>query len=256
MPESVWLNMFSLSGAAAKRAAQHQECPLCFQGLTTKPVVQLCKQDGSRSCLHQIHNDCVHDLRRPYACPLCSVAFNHFEDVPSLATNPRAWFDLMDSDRDGSITYEEVIEGLKSQFRLDWVRIEADVDRLWGQWDKNGNGTIDYSEFADPTTGVVRYLQVHYPNNPRPPPPDIKVNKRAWFEYYDEDRTGTLSKDEVARALIQTFRLYNIDRSAVINTLDMIWPIFDEDGSNQIDMREFVSTDNLADTIIAQLYVA
>lgn len=247
--------MFAFASAAAKKAQQNQECCVCFEELTSKPVVHFCKADGTRACLHSVHKDCCSDLR-PLACKICNASFHQFSDVPQLENDPRAWFDHMDGDQDGSVTYDEIVEGLKSQVRLDWFRIEADVDRLWRQWDKNNNGTIDFAEFSDPNTGVVKYLHVYYPSRPRPPPPSIKTDKVGWFQYYDEDGTGNLSKDEVIRALIQTFRLYHIDRNAVMNTVDMIWPIFDSDGSNQIDMREFVSTDNLADTIIAQLYVA
>ncbi len=47
--------------------------------------------------------------------------------------------------------------------------------------------------------------------------------------------------------------MMNIDRHAVVGTLDVIWPIFDEDESGSIEENEFCSRDNLADTIIAQL---
>lgn len=100
---------------------------------------------------------------------------------------------------------------------------------------------------------MLPYLQSKYPHNPRPPPPDISKDKLGWFTYWDEDRSGQLDKSEVARALIKTLRLLNIDRSALTATIDDIWPIFDTDGSGQISMQEFCATDGLADTICAQV---
>jgi hypothetical protein len=36
--------------------------------------------------------------------------------------------------------------------------------------------------------------------------PDIKYNKMAWFDYFDEDSSGELSQAEVVRGLIKSFR--------------------------------------------------
>lgn len=250
------MNFVAKINGAAKRAEEHQECAICFEDLSRGQLASLCKANGSRACSHTFHSECLIDLSKPWCCPLCRTSFDKMVDVPPLAVDPKKWFDYLDTDQDGALGYDEIIEGLKSQVKLDWIRIEADVDSLWSQWDRDKNGSINFAEFAHPETGVMKYLMTHYPNNPRPPPPDIRRDKMGWFSYWDEDRSGLLDKDEVARALIKTFRLYNIDRSAVVGTLDVIWPIFDSDNSGTIDLTEFVATDGLADTISAQLYVS
>ena len=67
---------------------------------------------------------------------------------------------------------------------------------------------------------------------------------------------GTLDKEEVVRALIKTFNLStNVDeRTKMRGTIDAIWPLFDDDGSGEIDRPEFLRAgEGLADTIIATM---
>ena len=78
-------------------------------------------------------------------------------------------------------------------------------------------------------------------------------DKAAWFDFWDEDRSGELDKEEVVRALLKTFGLTS-DQSQVASmrsTVHAIWPIFDADGSGSIDRAEFVQPDGLADTVLA-----
>jgi Ca2+-binding EF-hand superfamily protein len=245
------MNFFQTINSAAQRALQHQECTVCLESLPSQPVANLIDSSGNKICNHTIHVSCAHEI---HACPCCGKNFSSIQSVPQLSKdNARVWFDYLDADHSGALSYEEILDGLKAQCYLDWNRIEIDADKLWSQWDKDRNMQISFDEFVNPSNGVMVYLEQHYPPAPRSPPPDIRQNKQAWFEYWDEDHSNTLDKDEVARALIKTFRLLHIDRSAVLAVLDMIWPIFDSDNSGKIDKREFVSTDNLGDTIIAQL---
>ena len=37
--------------------------------------------------------------------------------------------------------------------------------------------------------------------------PSIEADKGAWYDYWDEDRSGTLEKEEVVRALLKTLKL-------------------------------------------------
>ena len=72
---------------------------------------------------------------------------------------------------------------------------------------------------------------------------------------WDEDNSGCLEQDEVVRALMKTLRI-TADPGRVQemrSTVAAIWPIFDPDGSNSIDRREFLMADGLADTILATM---
>ncbi len=248
------MNFTQFASSAATRAQSHQECTECFEPLCSKPVVCLCNNAGKRSCSHIFHQECVDVSAVPLTCHLCMTLFQKVVVMPNPTENPEAWFRFVDYDGNGSLSYDEIMDGLKSQLKLDWRKIEMDIDGLWTKWDGDRSNSVSMAEFLDPVNGVIAYLKTHYaPTAPTRPMPDIRKDKRGWFEYWDEDRTGSLDKSEVCRALIKTFRQLNIDRHAVSGTLDVIWPIFDEDNSGHIELGEFCSRDNLADTIIAQL---
>ena len=76
------------------------------------------------------------------------------------------------------------------------------------------------------------------------------------YDYWDEDRSGSLEQEEVVRALLKTLQL-TTDQERVAemrSTVAAIWPIFDADGSGSIDRAEFLAPgDGLADTIVAQM---
>ena len=88
-----------------------------------------------------------------------------------------------------------------------------------------------------------------------PPIPDIRQDKRAWFDYFDYDKNGSLAQDEIVRALIKTFKLSD-DRERLDHmsgVVAAVWQIFDTDSSGEIDRQEFTNADGLADAIIASM---
>merc|ERR1712098_284946 len=111
----------------------------------------------------------------------------------------------------------------------------------------DGDGTIDQSELI----AMARYIRARLPRSDDAPIPDVSNDKDGWFEYFDEDHSGTLEKGEVIRALIKTFRLSS-DLSKVEEMRQVVaavWPMFDPDGSESIDRAEFLDRDGLADTV-------
>jgi len=83
--------------------------------------------------------------------------------------------------------------------------------------------------------------------------PDIR-DKRAWYDFWDKDGSGSLEKEEVVRALVKTLKLtHDPARVQVMrSTIECTWGIFDPDGSGSIDRNEFLLPgDGLADMILA-----
>jgi len=239
-------------GGATQRALNNDECVICFDPLSSYPTVNLRDQNGKQSCRHHFHKKCIEAIRPPLNCPCCRTPFASTSVEPSLSVDPQVWFRFLDSDNSGSLSYDEIIDGLKPQLVLDWRRIEMEMDNNWRKWDKDGNGSITFEEFADPQNGLLAFLRTYYPATPRPPPPNLIDNKSAWFDYWDEDHSGALEKAEVVRALTKTFNLYHIPTKNLRDNLDNIWCIFDERDTGSIDRQTFLATDNLADTIVAQ----
>jgi Ca2+-binding EF-hand superfamily protein len=165
----------------------------------------------------------------------------------------------VDIDGDGVLNQKEVLEIIQAQFPIDYKQAEKLVPKLWAQWDQDGNGTIDFEELVDPEHGLVAYMRRHLRKRDVAGSalgmiPDILKNRREWFFYFDDDRSGTLERAEVERAFVITFSLGDPGKAATMReAVGAVWPIFDFDGSNSIEMDEFLQADGLADAICAAL---
>ncbi|XP_054819052.1 calcium-dependent protein kinase 33 [Prosopis cineraria] len=96
----------------------------------------------------------------------------------------KAMFTNMDTDKSGTITYEELKEGLQ---RLGSKLTEAEVKQLMEAADVDGNGTIDYIEFITATMHRHRLER------------DEHLYKA--FQYFDKDNSGHITRDELETAM-------------------------------------------------------
>ena len=243
---------------------EHQECVICFDKLANGAVCALFGSDGKRSCRHYFHRECMIGgrdglpecvLMTRRECPCCRAKWTTAVTLPNPIVDPRAFFDCIDADHGGCLSKSEVIDGLKATVDLDWRQIDSSVDALWSTWDRDGNGSISYEEMTAPRSGLLDYIRRNYPGQRLPESPNILQQPRQWFQYWDEDSSNSLEKDEIVRALIKTFRVTQgtVEVSTIRETLDCVFPIFDDDGSGAIDIDEFTKTDGLCDTIIASM---
>ncbi len=100
---------------------------------------------------------------------------------------------------------------------------------LWARWDLDGSGFVTRQEvwslpltqsfaitaialgglstsppsglpqFLDPDTGLLRFVRTKLLARRAEPPPDASL--REWFEYFDDDGTGTLTRSQVRISL-------------------------------------------------------
>jgi len=242
-------------------AEQHAECPICFEPLHSAPAGVFVDASGKRVSQHMFNLDSA----RRWAvdntnCPVTRKPFASVLEVPDLLTNPQEWFKVVDIDGDGKLSRKEVIEVLKAQLPVDQAILDAVADdphsELWTRWDPDGSGFIDPEEMLS-ESGLIHYVrEVFAATGAGAAIPSIRSSKEAWFQYWDEDNSLSLEKEELVRALVHTFELgQHYDRlQAMRETIDMMWPMFDTDGSGSIEMDEFVAEpDGLANTIIANL---
>lgn len=162
---------------------------------------------------------------------------------------------------------------------------------MWQTWDVDGSGFIEKAELFAPQ-GLLASVQAMFSQTGRPSEPPPIADKERWYEFWDEEcaptptpsqieprlllasphhprwplstpalssrrsGSGTLEREEVVRALLKTLRL-GTDQAKVQQmrqTVEAIWAIFDEDGSDSIDRAELMRPgEGLADTIIATL---
>jgi Ca2+-binding EF-hand superfamily protein len=234
------------------RAIEHAECSICYEPFYEKPCAMLLNAEGRRTCPHYFHADCIAQWAETNRrCPMCNSSFTQPRLMVSPLENPAEWFRMIDVDGNGVLSASEITEALKLVLNLDYTRIEAESAALFRRWDSDGNHGIDLNEFIG---GVLPYLRRHYPGAVPEEPPDIRANPRSWFEYWDEDHSGALAKEEVIRALIKTFHIHEVpELRALSDVVSAVWCIFDDDGSGEIDEEEFLRRDGLCETLVASL---
>ncbi|XP_010922091.1 calcium-dependent protein kinase 2 [Elaeis guineensis] len=93
-------------------------------------------------------------------------------------------FKNMDTDNSGTITLEELKQGLcKQGTKLS----EFELKQLMEAADADGNGTIDYDEFITATVHMNRM--------------DREEHLYTAFQYFDKDGSGFITKEELEQAL-------------------------------------------------------
>ncbi|XP_030453667.1 calcium-dependent protein kinase 2-like [Syzygium oleosum] len=133
------------------------------------------------------------------------------EDIQGL----KAMFANMDTDKSGTITYEELKTGLA---RLGSKLTEAEVKQLMDAADVDGNGSIDYIEFV--TATMHRHK--------------LELDEHLYkaFQYFDKDNSGFITMDEIETAM----RGYGMGDEDTIK--DIIAEV-DTDHDGRINYEEF-----------------
>ncbi|KAG9442871.1 hypothetical protein H6P81_018725 [Aristolochia fimbriata] len=135
------------------------------------------------------------------------------EDIKGLTQ----MFKNMDTDQSGSITYEELKEGLS---KLGSKLSEAEVRQLMDAADVDQSGTIDYVEFITATMHRHRL--------------DKEENLYKAFQYFDNDGSGFITRDELRHAMTD----YGMgDEATISEVLDDV----DTDKDGRINFDEFVA---------------
>ncbi|PPD85442.1 hypothetical protein GOBAR_DD17599 [Gossypium barbadense] len=127
----------------------------------------------------------------------------------------KAMFKNIDTDESGSITYEELKEGLA---RLGSKLTEAEVKQLMEAADVDGNGTIDYIEFISATMHRYRLER------------DEDLYKA--FQYFDKDNSGFITMDELEAAM-KDYRMG--DEASIKQIISEV----DTDNDGKINYDEF-----------------
>ncbi|XP_061350152.1 calcium-dependent protein kinase 29-like isoform X3 [Gastrolobium bilobum] len=126
-------------------------------------------------------------------------------------------FNNMDTDRSGTITYEELKSGLS---RLGSKLSESEIKQLMDAADVDQSGTIDYQEFITATI-----------NRHKLEKEDILFKA---FQYFDKDNNGYITRDELRQALTK----YQMGDEA---TIDEVIDDVDTDKDGNINYQEFVA---------------
>ncbi|XP_047334619.1 calcium-dependent protein kinase 19-like [Impatiens glandulifera] len=127
----------------------------------------------------------------------------------------KAMFANMDTDKSGTITYEELKTGLA---QLGSKLTETEVKQLMEAADADGNGSIDYIEFITATMHRHKLEK------------DEDLYKA--FQYFDKDNSGFITRDELEIAMKE----HGMGDDATIK--DIISEV-DSDNDGRINYSEF-----------------
>ncbi|KAL6882635.1 hypothetical protein ACP4OV_011325 [Aristida adscensionis] len=125
-------------------------------------------------------------------------------------------FNNMDTDRSGTITVEELKEGLR---KLGSKISEAEVQKLMEAVDVDKSGSIDYTEFL---TAMMNKHKL-----------EKEEDLLRAFQHFDKDNSGYITRDELEQAMAE----YGMgDEASIKEVLDEV----DKDKDGRIDYEEFV----------------
>ncbi|TVU14899.1 hypothetical protein EJB05_38396 [Eragrostis curvula] len=125
-------------------------------------------------------------------------------------------FNNMDTDKSGTITVEELKDGLR---KLGSKISEAEVQKLMEAVDVDKSGSIDYTEFL---TAMMNKHKV-----------EKEEDLLRAFQHFDKDNSGYITRDELEQAMAE----YGMgDEASIKQVLDEV----DRDKDGRIDYEEFV----------------
>lgn len=130
----------------------------------------------------------------------------------------RDMFALMDTDKDGRVTLEELKAGLR---KVGSKLAEPEMELLMEAADVNGNGYLDYGEFVAITIHLQRLSN--------------DAHLRKAFLFFDKDSSGYIERAELADALAD--EAGHADEAALDNVLREV----DTDKDGRISFEEFVA---------------
>jgi calcium-dependent protein kinase len=131
-------------------------------------------------------------------------------------------FVSMDEDHNGTLTIQELKDGLKRA----GVAIPADLENMMDNIDTDGSGVLDYSEFLAATMDKRRYIQED-------------VCWRA-FKVLDADGNGAIERDELLKLLGNDEITDVMQTQATETEVDAIMKEVDTNGDGKIDFDEFL----------------
>ncbi|XP_065873321.1 calcium-dependent protein kinase SK5 isoform X2 [Euphorbia lathyris] len=125
-------------------------------------------------------------------------------------------FKMIDTDNSGTITFDELKDGLK---RVGSELMESEIRDLMDAADIDNSGTIDYGEFLAATVHLNKL--------------EREDNLVSAFSFFDKDGSGYITIDELQQAC-KEFGLSELHLDDMIKEIDQ-----DDDG--QIDYAEFAA---------------
>jgi len=207
-----------------------EECAICCEALPDRPCAFLSDEHGRRCCRHFFHADCANRLvnssHHDESCPLCRQRFKASQPMPDIKTSPDEWFKAVDFDS-SVLLRDDVLDALGAVLQVDVAKLDCALDAgLWSEWDPDMSG-ITLEEFNDPVNGLLQWVLRKMPAMEVDVQayPDIFDGELAWFDFWDTQKKGCLTKSEVLNAIAKSYSLELDEVETMHLVLDHCWDI-------------------------------
>eukprot|EP00928_Gymnodinium_smaydae_P013336 TRINITY_DN14871_c0_g4_i2.p1 TRINITY_DN14871_c0_g4~~TRINITY_DN14871_c0_g4_i2.p1 ORF type:complete len:361 (-),score=54.82 TRINITY_DN14871_c0_g4_i2:24-1106(-) len=197
-------------------------------------------------------------------CPLCRQQFLKIRPVPSLR-DPVEWFEFMDIDRKGLIDRREVISALKATLPVDADYLERSLTQLCEAVHKSSSDELSFKDLMHGDAFLWRFQSAFGLSLDR-----VRIverlkldcsklhDKREWFTQCDRSGAGSLTKEQIFRALLTscdcTYNVRPYDRLLRIRwVLEDAWPALQLVDRQCITLIEFCRSGGCGDQLIAGL---
>lgn len=204
------------------------ECPICLEPLCRSTPTAFVADTAV--CLHFLCSTCA----RGYAsstssqgealrCPECRRHAVEMRPVPSLCEDPLSCFEFLAANED-HLAQPMLLRTLSSLLPLESDALEAQGEALEQE--------VHAADFL--TNGlfvwVWRHVQEHQRCMTLGPVPDLE-ERRAWFKYWNLSGSGQLSRSEVLRAILRSFRVTSLEKQKVKDLqsrVDKVWEMWSQ----------------------------
>eukprot|EP00434_Breviolum_minutum_P034932 symbB.v1.2.030920.t3/scaffold3535.1/size54508/3 len=212
---------------AARRGGA--ECPICLEPLCRSTPTAFVADTAV--CLHFLCINCA----RGYAsstnsqgdalrCPECRRHAVDMQPVPSLCEDPLSCFEFLAGiGEESHLARPMLLRMLSALLPLDSEALEAQGETL--------SQEVHAADFlTNPFfVWVWRHLQEHQRSMVRQEPaPDLE-DRTAWFKYWNFSNTGRLTRSEVLRAILRSFRVTSLQKQKVQDLrsrVDKVWDMW------------------------------
>lgn len=208
---------------AARRGGA--ECPICLEPLCRSTPTAFVADRAI--CLHFLCINCA----RGYAsstnsqgdalrCPECRRHAVDMQPLPSMCQDPLTCFEFL-SGEENYLARPMLLRTLSALLPLDSEALEAQGDAL--------DPEVSAEDFiSNPLfVWVWRHLQEHQRCMQRLRSAPNLEDRRAWFKYWNFSNTGRLTRSEVLRAILRSFRVTSLEKQKISDLRSRVEKVWD-----------------------------
>ena len=196
------------------------------------------------------------------------------QNIPSLITSPKLWFDHFDEVNRGYMNKQQIINGLIATHDANTSEEQAviiqSINNIWDRFVFVSRDDRNISKFEFLLDGGLANTLKHMDfkavanntslnsNDQRSSyePPSFVSERVAWFDYFDTDDDSCLTQQEVTHGLIVSLQAEGeIQQNNIRNFIEQVWPVFTGSTIPNTPIRKntFLNRNGLADAIIESM---